>query len=127
MSVLPRMRSSWPGAVRGAIPTPRDLLGPPMWAPVLNNLVVIVTCALFLALPGISPLRSGTITTTQLVVLGLGTTPGIVAQTAALIPSLRAARFSFRPRWGLPGVRTIVRLAPWVLLSVPTPGSYVTP
>ncbi len=115
---LPQMLFYGAGAVLGAILNTRGRFGPPMWAPVVNNLVVIGTSGLFLALPGISPLRSGTITTTQLVVLGLGTTLGIVAQTVALVPSLRAAGFSFRPRWGLPGIGDIGRLARWVLLYV---------
>ncbi len=115
---LPQVLFYGAGAVLGAILNTRARFAPPMWAPVLNNLVVIATCGLFLALPGTSPLRAGTITTTQLVVLGLGTTLGIVAQTLALVPALRSVGFSFRPRWGLPGVGSIGRLAAWVLLYV---------
>ncbi len=115
---LPQMLFYGAGAVLGAILNTRGRFAPPMWAPVLNNVVVIVTCALFLALPGTSPLRAGTITTAQVLALGIGTTLGIIAQTVALVPALRAVGFSFRPRWGLPGVGGIGRLASWVLLYV---------
>ena len=115
---LPQMLFYGAGAVMGAILNTRGHFRAPMWAPVVNNVVVIATCALFLTLPGISPLRSGSITTAQVVVLGVGTTLGIVAQTIALVPSLRAAGFSFRPRWGLPGIGNLGRLARWVLLYV---------
>ena len=115
---LPQMLFYGAGAVLGAVLNTRGSFTAPMWAPVLNNVVVLSTCALFLALPGTSPLRSGTITTAQVLVLGLGTTLGIVAQTVALVPALRAVGFSFRPRWGLPGLGSIGRLAGWVLLYV---------
>ena len=115
---LPQMLFYGAGAVLGAILNTRGRFGPPMWAPVLNNLVVIATCGLFLTLPGTSPLRSGSISDTQLLVLGIGTTLGIALQTVALVPSLRAVGFSFRPRWGLRDVGGIGRLATWVLLYV---------
>src|SRR3954468_22818012 len=117
---LPQMLFYGAGAVMGAILNARERFGPPMWAPVLNNLVVIATCALFLALPGTSGVSAASITSTQELVLGLGTTLGIVAQTIALMPSLRAAGFRFRFRTDLrgTGLGEIGRLARWVLLYV---------
>jgi putative peptidoglycan lipid II flippase len=117
---LPQMLFYGAGAVMGAILNARERFGPPMWAPVLNNVVVIATCALFLALPGTSGVTAATITSTQEVVLGIGTTLGIVAQTIALVPSLRAAgfRFRFRPDFRAAGLGEIGRLARWVLLYV---------
>jgi putative peptidoglycan lipid II flippase len=117
---LPQMLFYGAGAVMGAILNARERFGPPMWAPVLNNLVVIGTCGLFLALPGTSGVTPSTITGTQELVLGLGTTLGIVAQTVALVPSLRAAGFRFRLRTDLrsAGLGEIGRLARWVLLYV---------
>jgi putative peptidoglycan lipid II flippase len=117
---LPQVLFYGAGAVLGAVLNTRGRFAVPMWAPVLNNLVVVAACALFLLLPGTSPLRSGSITTAQLLVLGLGTTLGIVAQTAALVPSLRAAGFRFRPRWDLRALElgALGRLARWTLLYV---------
>jgi putative peptidoglycan lipid II flippase len=117
---LPQMLFYGAGAVMGAILNTRGRFGPPMWAPVLNNVVVVATCAIFLAVPGVTPLRAGSITQTQILVLGIGTTLGIVAQTLALVPALRAAGFSFRLRTDFrgAGLGRLGGLAKWVLLYV---------
>ena len=115
---LPQMLFYGAGAVMGAILNTRGRFGPPMWAPVLNNLVVIATCAVFLTLPGVTPLEAASITDAQVLVLGIGTTLGIVAQTVALVPSLRAAGFRFRPRFDVRGLGAVGRLGVWVLLYV---------
>ncbi|MCW2778984.1 MAG: integral rane protein MviN [Frankiales bacterium] len=117
---LPQMLFYAAGAVLGAVLNTRGRFAVPMWAPVLNNLVVIASCALFLTLPGVTPLRSGTITRAQVLVLGIGVTLGIVAQTVALVPSLRAVGFSFRLRTDVRALdlRALGRLARWTLLYV---------
>ena len=117
---LPQMLFYGAGAVLSAILNARERFGAPMWAPVLNNVVVIATCVLFLALPGTNGVTASTITHAQIVVLGLGTTLGIVAQTVALMPSLRAAGFRLRLRTDLrgTGLAELGRLARWVLLYV---------
>src|SRR4051812_36794660 len=117
---LPQMLFYGAGAVMGAILNTRGRFGPPMWAPALNNLVVIANCALFLTLPGTTPLKAGSITDTQILVLGIGTTLGIVAQTVALVPALRSVGFSFRLRTDFrgSGLGQVGRLAKWVLLYV---------
>jgi putative peptidoglycan lipid II flippase len=117
---LPQMLFYGAGAVMGAILNARERFSAPMWAPVLNNVVVIATCGLFLALPGTSGVSSASITSRQELVLGLGTTLGIVVQTIALVPSLRAAGFRFRVRTDFrhTGLGEISRLARWVLLYV---------
>ena len=115
---LPQVVFYGAGAVMGGILNTRDRFGPPMWAPVLNNVVVIVTAGVFLLLPGSR--STGTLTDLQVVVLGVGTTLGIVAQTVALVPSLRASGFRFRLRLDLrgSGLGVAARLARWVLLYV---------
>jgi putative peptidoglycan lipid II flippase len=117
---LPQMLFYGAGAVLGAILNARERFGAPMWAPVLNNVVVIATCALFLALPGTNGVTASSITDAQIVVLGIGTTLGIVAQTVALVPALRAAGFRFRLRTDLrgTGLGHLARLGRWVLLYV---------
>jgi putative peptidoglycan lipid II flippase len=117
---LPQILFYGAGAVLAAILNARERFGPPMWAPVLNNLVVIATCGLFLGLPGTSGVSAASISSTQELVLGLGTTLGIVAQTIALVPSLRAAGFRFRLRTDLrgTGLGQVWRLGRWVLLYV---------
>jgi putative peptidoglycan lipid II flippase len=51
----------------------------------------------------------------QLLLLGLGTTAGVVAQAALMVPSLRRAglRLEWRPDFRHEAVRTILRLSGW--------------
>ena len=117
---LPQVLFYGAGAVMGAYLNTRGRFGPPMWAPVLNNVVVVLTGLVFLLMPEPSDLTAGTITAAQSTVLGVGVTLGIVAQTAALVPSLRATGFRFAPRLDLrgSGLGAAGRLAKWVLLYV---------
>lgn len=118
--LLPQLLFYGAGAVMGAYLNTRGHFGPPMWAPVLNNIVVILTGLVFAVLPGPAELDPGTITDTQVTVLGVGVTLGIVAQTVALVPALRRAGFRFVPRLDLrhTGLGPAARLARWVLLYV---------
>lgn len=115
---LPQVVFYGAGAVMGGILNTRGRFAPPMWAPVLNNLVVIGTAAVFLLLPETQ--SGGSLTTLQISVLGIGTTLGIVAQTAALVPSLVSSGFRFRLRLDLrgSGLGVAARLARWVVLYV---------
>ena len=117
---LPQVLFYGIGAVLGAYLNTRGHFGPPMWAPVLNNVVVIGTLVVFALVPGPAALTSASITQTQVLVLGVGVTLGIVAQTVALVPALRATGFHFRPRLDLrgSGLGHAARLARWVFLYV---------
>ncbi|MCU1353371.1 MAG: hypothetical protein JWM05_2580, partial [Acidimicrobiales bacterium] len=86
------------------------------WAPVLNNLIVIsvlltVTFA-FERNPSLQDARSNG---SLLLLLGGGTTLGIVAMAVALFPALRRAgvRVRFRLNLRHPAVRRAVRLSVW--------------
>ncbi|MEN3360063.1 MAG: putative peptidoglycan lipid flippase, partial [Mycobacteriales bacterium] len=105
------------GAMFGAILNTRNVYGAPAWAPVLNNLVVIATAALFVALPGPAKLLPGTITNAQVLVLGIGTTLGIFVQALVLLPALRQVGFRWRWRLDVRGARLgeAGGLATWVL------------
>ncbi len=84
-----------------AILNTRNVFGPPAWAPVLNNVVAILTLGVYLLVPGelsIDPVEMGN---AKLLVLGIGTTLGVVAQAAVLILALRRERISLRPLWGI--------------------------
>jgi putative peptidoglycan lipid II flippase len=108
------------GAVLGAYLNAQGRFGPPVWTPVLNNVVVIVTGLLFVLLPSPHLLTAQTITDTQVAVIGVGVTLGILAQTVALVPSLRATGLSLRPRFDFrgAGLRPAAALARWTLLYV---------
>jgi putative peptidoglycan lipid II flippase len=86
-------------------------------APIFNNIVVIGVYLAYAAMRGNRPPLVGEITTGETLVLGLGTTLGVVAMTACLIPELRRIgwrfRFRFRPRH--PAVRRGIRLGIWAL------------
>src|SRR6478672_3266809 len=84
-----------------AILNTRNVFGPPAWAPVINNVVAIATLILYLVVPGelsIDPVEMGN---AKLLVLGIGTTLGVFAQTGVLFIAIRKERISLRPLWGL--------------------------
>ncbi|MCH9640176.1 MAG: murein biosynthesis integral membrane protein MurJ [Actinomycetia bacterium] len=84
-----------------AILNTRNIFGPPAWAPVVNNVIAILTLGLYVLVPGelsIDPVEMGN---AKLLVLGIGTTLGVVAQAAVLFVAIRAQRISMRPLWGI--------------------------
>ncbi|MEX2202512.1 MAG: murein biosynthesis integral membrane protein MurJ [Actinomycetota bacterium] len=91
----------------------------PMFAPILNNAIVIATFLVFAAMPDPSSAEA-LATTAQTYVLAIGTTAGIAAMTVALWPALRATgfRFSWRMGWRHEAVTRIARLATWVVAYV---------
>jgi putative peptidoglycan lipid II flippase len=98
--LLPQIFFYGLGALLGALLNTRGVFGPFAWAPVLNNVVVLGVLAVYTALPGritLDPVRMGE---PRLLVLGLGTTLGIVAQAAVLVPAVRRIGFRYRPVWG---------------------------
>jgi len=88
------------------------------FAPVLNNLVVIVV---FLALPHIADGSLNVqhvVDDTKLVLLmGVGTTAGVIVMAIALLPAMARARVHLRflPQWRHPAVITMVRLSGWTV------------
>jgi putative peptidoglycan lipid II flippase len=84
-----------------AILNTRNVFAPPAWAPVVNNVVAIATLGAYLATPGqlsVDPVQMGN---TKLLVLGIGTTLGVVAQAVVLLVAIRRQRISLRPLWGI--------------------------
>jgi putative peptidoglycan lipid II flippase len=99
-------------SLAGGILNARGHFAAPTWTPVINNIVVIGVLLLFIATGGIGTDPS-TISASQVELLGFGTTLGIVAQTAALIPFLRRVGFRWHPRFDFrrDEVREIRRMA----------------
>ena len=118
---LPQVLFYGLGAVYGAILNTRGSFAAPMWAPVLNNVVVIVCGGLFLAMTHGTP-DPGNLGTGRTMVLAVGTTGGIVLQTVALLPSLRKVGFRLRLRWDWAGagLRAAGPFAGWILAYVVT-------
>jgi putative peptidoglycan lipid II flippase len=84
-------------SLAGAILNARGSFAAPMWTPVINNIVVIVVGVAFMAVAGLNRTPQN-ISASEIWLLGIGTTLGIVLQTAALVPSLRRVGFRWRPR-----------------------------
>ena len=99
--LLPQVLFYGLSSVFMAILNTRNVFGPPAWAPVLNNVVAIGTLGLYLIVPGelsLDPVEMGN---AKLLVLGIGTTLGVVAQTAVLLIAIRKERISLKPLWGI--------------------------
>lgn len=117
---LPQILFYGIGAMVGAILNVRGSFAPPMWAPVLNNVVLIVTGLLFIAVTHTAAVKAHNLTSAQEILLAAGTTLGVVAQTVALLPALRRTGFRLRLRLDLrgAGLQSAARLAGWVFLYV---------
>jgi putative peptidoglycan lipid II flippase len=117
--LLPQIFFYGVGALLGAILNSRGVFGPFAWAPVLNNVVVLAVLGLFAVLPGeisLDPVRMGE---PKLLLLGLGTTAGIVLQALVLLPAIRRLGFRYRPVWGWDARLTAAGgLALWVVAYV---------
>lgn len=117
--ILPQIAFFGVGAIAGAILNTRDRFAAPMWAPVLNNLVVIVVGLLyhFLSRAG-GNIRA--VTSSDLALLGLGTTAGIVIQSIVLVIAVHRAGFRFVPRFDLRNARLgeMGRAGVWTLAFV---------
>ncbi len=108
------------GAMFMSVLNIRHSYAPGAWSPVLNNVIMIVTVGTFFALPGPNSFNPSTITTAQVLVLGIGTTLGIAAQALVLIPPLRRAGFRWKWRFRahpneVGRMREVGNLAFWVL------------
>ncbi len=95
----------------------RGRFGAPMFAPIANNAVSIATFALFIWVAGTSAAADGELTTSQVLLLGVGTTLGVVAQAVILVPVLWRSGYAWRPRfdWRGAGLGKAGWLAAWTI------------
>tara|TARA_B100000123_G_scaffold272275_2_gene254361 strand:+ start:74 stop:1702 length:1629 start_codon:yes stop_codon:yes gene_type:complete len=95
----------------------RGTFGAPMFAPIANNVVAITTFVLFIIVAGASAAADGALTTGQVLLLGIGTTAGVVVQAAILVPVLGRAGYRWRPRfdWKGQGLGKAAKLAGWTV------------
>lgn len=120
MFFLPQIFFYGVGAFAGAILNTRDSFAAPMWAPVLNNIVVIAVGVAFLLIQSGGKPTAANLTDTEFLLLALGTTGGIVLQTIALWPALRRTGFRWRPRLDFQKgeLGLVGRTAGWTLFYV---------
>ncbi|WP_164479275.1 murein biosynthesis integral membrane protein MurJ [Nakamurella antarctica] len=96
--LLPQIFFYGMAALFGAILNTKERFLAPAWAPVANNVLVILVATLLFFVDG--PTEGLGLSTTQFLLLGVGTTAGIVLQAVIMLPSLRKSGFRFKWRIG---------------------------
>lgn len=103
----------------GQVLNARGRFGPMMWAPIVNNVVACGVIVAYYVIFGSSYGGDG-FTTSQVWLLGLGSTVAIACQAIVLVPYLRQAGFRYRPRFDFRGVGLshTFKLGVWTLLFI---------
>ena len=98
----------------------RGRFGAPMFAPIANNIIAIATFLLFIAVAGTSAAADGNLTSSQVLILGIGTTIGVALQALILIPILLRSGHVWRLRfdWRDAGLGRAGILAFWTVALV---------
>ena len=120
----------------GQILNSRRSFGPMMWAPIANNVISVAVLGTYLLVfgpavdvvnhPGLAATTAptdsvlGPFTAGQEALLGLGSTLGIAVQLLVLLPYLKRAGFTYRPRFDFrgSGLGHTLRLGVWTVLFV---------
>jgi putative peptidoglycan lipid II flippase len=106
----------------GQVLNSRGRFGPMMWAPIANNVISVAVLVIYLIAFG--PARGsevfGAFSSSQELLLGIGSTVGIAAQLLILVPYLAKAGFHYRPRFDFrsSGLGHTLHLGVWTLLFV---------
>ena len=103
----------------GQVLNARGRFGPMMWAPIVNNIAACGVLGVYAVVFGSSNATDG-FSTSQSLLLGLGSTTAIALQMLVLVPFLRKAGFRFRARFDFRGVGLghTLRLGIWTLLFI---------
>lgn len=98
----------------------RGQFGAPMFAPIANNVVAIATFLLFISVAGTSAAADGVLSNSQVLILGIGTTLGVIVQALILIPILLRSGHVWRVRfdWRDAGLGRAGILAFWTIALV---------
>ncbi|CAA9212149.1 MAG: Proposed peptidoglycan lipid II flippase MurJ [uncultured Acidimicrobiales bacterium] len=102
-------------SIAGGLLNAHDRFAVPMFAPILNNVVVIAT---LLAFAAFVPLRlDEPASLAQKLLLGVGTTAGVAILALAHWPAVRRlpGKLRWRPDFRHPSVRKLARLSLWTL------------
>lgn len=111
-------------AILGQILNAHESYGPFMWSPVLNNVIALATLVFFMFMFGAE--KNGMHHTLEnwtfekSLVIGLGSTLGIVVQAVVLLIPLRKLRLGLRPNFKFRGVglRHAAKLAGWTAATM---------
>ncbi len=104
----------------GQVLNARGRFGPMMWAPIANNVIAVAVLVTYLLVFGPAEDLFGGYSAEQELLLGLGSTLGIVVQFLVLLPYLKKAGFTYRPRFDFrgAGLGHTLRLGVWTVLFV---------
>ena len=107
----------------GELLNAREIFGPYMWAPVVNNVVGIAGLGAFLAIWGGAPdggIPAGDLTGTQFWVLAGSATLGVICQALCLLWPMRRAGVSFKPDFHFRGTSfgSMPRVAGWTFATL---------
>ena len=103
-------------AIASQVLNARGIFVLPMFAPIVNNLIVISTSIVFLSISSQVP-TTDSVSNVQITLLGVGTTLGVVAQALLLIPALNRAGYGFNLKLNFRGggLGKIADLAIWTV------------
>jgi putative peptidoglycan lipid II flippase len=114
--LLPQILFYGISALLTAVLNARHVFGVTVWAPVLNNIVLLLTFGIYPLLPGQLTLNPVRMDNAQLLELGIGSTLGVLVQALMLVPALARSGFRFRLRLGWDRRFTeFGRLAAWTI------------
>ncbi len=101
----------------GQVLNARGSFGPMMWAPIANNVVAVSVLVIYLVSFGPAKDLLGGYTPRQELLLGAGSTLGIITQFLILVPFVRATGYRFRPAWDFrgSGLGHTLRLGMWTV------------
>ncbi|MBY8873586.1 murein biosynthesis integral membrane protein MurJ [Micromonospora sp. PLK6-60] len=118
--MLPMLFFTGVSALVAAVLNTRGHFAAPMWAPILNNLVVIGTCAIYIATFGTDLLSPEDMGGARILVIGGGTLLGVAVQAAGLVPALRKVGFRWKWRFDFRelGLRELAKLGAWMFCYV---------
>ncbi|MGH2793697.1 MAG: murein biosynthesis integral membrane protein MurJ [Actinomycetota bacterium] len=120
--LLPQMIFYAAGAVLTGLLNAHRKFAVPMFAPILNNVIVMATFVIFRWNHPGGPVALGDLTTGDKLLLGGGTTLGVFAMTAVLWPFVRRLKDqAYSPRafdWRNPAIRHVGNLAKYSLAYV---------
>ncbi|MEH0969913.1 murein biosynthesis integral membrane protein MurJ [Micromonospora sp. CPCC 205546] len=118
--MLPMLFFTGVSALIAAVLNTRGHFAAPMWAPILNNLVVIGIFGLYIVVYGAKAIPPGQMGWGQILLVGGGTLLGVAVQTAGLLPALRKVGFRWKWRFDFRklGLSELAKLGAWMFCYV---------
>lgn len=85
-----------------AVLNTKGVFKPGAWAPVANNVITIAVLMFYMFLPGkLDPDAQSSVTDPHVLLLGVGTTLGVVVQALIMVRPIIRSGVSLKPLWGI--------------------------